>query len=248
MSQIWIVGESWVTNSTHFKGFDSFTSTTFHGGARPLQKALEEAGHEVRWIPSHQAQEEFPLERDGLEDVDIVILSDIGANTLLLHPRTWLEGLPTPNRLKLLRDWTVDGGSLVMCGGYYSFQGIGGGAFYHGSAIEEVLGVEISPYDDRVETPEGALVNVTDGRHPILRDLDGEWPFLLGYNRVRPRPRTQMLATVNGDPLLAVSEPGKGKALVWTSDIGPHWCPQKFISWPGYRCLWQQAMAWLAND
>jgi uncharacterized membrane protein len=245
MSRIWIVGESWVTNATHFKGFDSFTSTTFQSGAGHLRDALEEAGHQVRWMPTHEAQEGFPLERCGLAEVDVVILSDIGANTLLLHPRTWLEGVPTPNRLKLLRDWTREGGRLVMCGGYLSFQGIGGGAFYHGSPVEEALGVEISPYDDRIEAPEGARAGIADARHPILRGLEGDWPPLLGYNRVRPRPGTRVLATINGDPLLAVSEPGRGRALAWTSDVGPHWCPREFVGWSGYRRLWRQAMAWL---
>ena len=42
-----------------------------------------------------------------------------------------------------------------MVGGYYSFQGINGGARYHGTPVEEVLPVEILPYDDRVEVPEG---------------------------------------------------------------------------------------------
>ena len=42
-----------------------------------------------------------------------------------------------------------------MVGGYYSFQGINGGARYHGTPVEEVLPVEILPYDDRIEVPEG---------------------------------------------------------------------------------------------
>ena len=37
----------------------------------------------------------------------------------------------------------------MMVGGYYSFQGINGGARYHGTPVEEALPVEILPYDDR---------------------------------------------------------------------------------------------------
>jgi uncharacterized membrane protein len=246
MAHIWILGESWVTNATHIKGFDQFFSTTFHSGVDPLQQALKAAGHTVKWIPSHEAQQNFPLERDGLNGVDIIILSDIGANTLLLHPKTWLEGVPMPNRLKLLRDWTLDGGSLVMCGGYLSFSGISASGFYHGSLIEEVLGVEISPFDDRVEVPEGATAQI-EHEHSILQGLDNEWPILLGYNRIKARPGTEVLASINGDPLLAVSQQGKGKSLVWTSDIGPHWCPSPFIQWEGYQRLWNQAVAWLSH-
>ena len=31
--RVLLVGESWVSEATHYKGFDSFTSVTFHSGA-----------------------------------------------------------------------------------------------------------------------------------------------------------------------------------------------------------------------
>lgn len=247
MARVMIVGESWVTNATHYKGFDQFTSTTFESGVAPLKNALENGGHEVRWMPAHEAAEGFPLHANGLSDVDVLILSDVGANTLLLHPDTWLRGKPTPNRLKMIRDWTVEGGALVMCGGYYSFQGINAGAFYHRSPVEEVLPVSISPYDDRVEVPEGASSDVLEPDHPILAGIEGEWPILLGYNRIEADPEATVLARVEGDPLLLVSEPGAGKALAWTSDIGPHWCPEPFTSWDGYERIWNGAITWLSE-
>jgi uncharacterized membrane protein len=247
MARVLIVGESWVTNATHYKGFDQFTSTTFESGVAPLKEALERGGHEVRWMTAHEAQEGFPSSVDGLAGVDVLILSDVGANTLLLHPDTWLRGKPTPNRLKLIRDWTLYGGALVMCGGYYSFQGINAGAFYHRSPVEEVLPVDISPYDDRVEVPEGAVAEVLEPEHQILDGIIGEWPVLLGYNRVEPSPGSQVLARVNEDPLLVVGETGGGRALAWMSDIGPHWCPEPFASWDGYRTLWNQAVEWLCD-
>jgi uncharacterized membrane protein len=245
MARIMIVGESWVTNRTHYKGFDQFTDTMFEVGVTPLKEVLERGNHEVRWMPAHEAQESFPLHREGLSDVDVLFLSDIGANTFLLHPDTWLRGKPTPNRLKLIRDWTLGGGSLVMCGGYYSFQGINAGAFYHRSPVEEVLPVRISPYDDRVEVPEGATCEVLEPDHPILAGVEGEWPILLGYNRVEADPEAEVLARVEQDPLLLVSEPGSGRALAWTSDIAPHWCPEPFTTWEGYERLWNQAVSWL---
>jgi len=87
---------------------------------------------------------------DRLRSYDVVILSDIGANTLLLHPDVWLNGKPVANRLKLLRDWTTSGGGLVMVGGYFSFQGIDGKARWRRTAVEEALPVECLPYDDRL--------------------------------------------------------------------------------------------------
>ena len=32
-TEVLLVGESWVTAATHYKGFDSFSSVTFHKGA-----------------------------------------------------------------------------------------------------------------------------------------------------------------------------------------------------------------------
>lgn len=247
MARVMVVGESWITNRTHYKGFDNFTDAMFETGIGPLRETLQSAGHEVRWMPAHEAQEGFPLEKEGLEDVDVLVLSDIGANTLLLHPDTFLHGKPTPNRLKMIRDWTYDGGALVMCGGYYSFQGINAGAFYHRTAIEEALPVSISPYDDRVETPEGVSAEVVEAGHPILEGVHGEWPVLLGYNRVEPKYGAAVLARVDGDPLLAVGEYGRGKTLAWTTDIAPHWCPEPFTEWEGYARLWNKTVNWLVS-
>jgi uncharacterized membrane protein len=246
MARVLIVGESWITNETHYKGFDKFTSTTLQSGVGPLKEALEAGGNDVSWMPAHEAQEGFPLSVDGLSSVDVLILSDIGANTLLLHPNTWLKGQPTANRLKLIRDWVKDGGALVMCGGYYSFQGINAGAFYHRTPIEETLPVSISPYDDRVEVPEGVSAEVLDPDHPVVSGIEGPWPVLLGYNRVEAAPGSTVLAKANGDPLLVVGANGKGRVLAWTSDIGPHWCPVSFTDWDGYSRLWNQAMKWLS--
>lgn len=247
MARVMIVGESWVTNRTHHKGFDYFTDAMFEVGVTPLKEALEAGGHEVAWMPAHEAQEGFPLHAEGLAGVDVLVLSDIGANTFLLHPDTWLRGKPTPNRLKMIRDWTFSGGALVMCGGYLSFGGINASAFYHRTPVEEALPVRISPYDDRVEAPEGAACEVLVPDHPVVSSISGEWPILLGYNRVEADEDATVLARVGEDPLLVVSEPGEGRALAWTSDIAPHWCPEPFTSWDGYRRLWNQAIGWLSG-
>lgn len=247
MALVMIVGESWITHRTHHKGFDQFVDTVFETGVEPLKTALEKSGHEIMWMPAHEVQESFPQQQESLATVDVLILSDIGANTLLLHPDTWLKGLPTPNRLNLIRDWVLDGGALVMCGGYYSFQGINGGAFYHRTPIEEVLPVGISPYDDRVEVPEGASADVLEHNHDILSGIPDRWPLLLGYNRVEAKPDAEVLARINGDPLLVVGKAGGGRTLAWTSDIAPHWCPEPFTFWEGYERLWAQSVDWLCG-
>jgi uncharacterized membrane protein len=111
-----------------------------------------------------------------------------------------------------------------------------------------VLPSVISPYDDRVETPEGVDPKVVDAGHAVVSGVDGEWPFLLGYNRFAVKDDAQVLAEVAGDPLLAVRGVGQGRTLAWASDIGPHWCPTEFVEWPGYATLFGNAVRWLARE
>ena len=36
MARVLLAGESWISQATHIKGFDEFSSTTFHTGAKVL--------------------------------------------------------------------------------------------------------------------------------------------------------------------------------------------------------------------
>lgn len=90
--------------------------------------------------------------------------------------------------------------------------------------------------DDRVETPEGSNVSVVDHSHPLANLLD-KAPHLLGYNQVQAKHDAQVVARVGSDPLLVTQEYGKGRSLAWTTDIGPHWCPQEFLDWNGFSPL-----------
>lgn len=248
-----LAGESWVTNATHYKGWDQFGSVTFHRGADAFLAALADSPYEITYMPSHEAAEAFPMSATELAHYKVVILSDIGANTLLLHPDVWLHGKPVPNRLKLIRDYVLAGGSLVMVGGYYSFQGINGGARYRATAVEQVLPVSLLPYDDRIEIPDGFSAQLVQSDHPILAGLATPWPPLLGVNEVTPKeePGVEVLARLPEDegmhPLLVVGQYGKGKSMAWMSDMGPHWVPQEFVDWPGYGRLWRQALDWLTG-
>jgi uncharacterized membrane protein len=244
MTQVLIVGESWTSQATHIKGFDHFSSSSYHEGVGPLRDVLTAAGAGVTHIPAHAVASELPDTLDGLRAYDVIILSDIGADTILLRPETFIEGRQTVNRLSLLKEWVLAGGGLAMAGGYLSFQGIGGRARYHRTAVEDVLPCTIDPWDDRVEVPEGLSASVV-GSHPIVAGVESSWPPLLGYNRVTLRDDATLLAEYDGDPMLAIREVEAGRTLIWTSDIGPHWCPEPFLTWPGYAALWYQAILWL---
>ncbi|SDA64077.1 glutamine amidotransferase [Mesorhizobium qingshengii] len=247
--KVLLAGESWVSTATHIKGFDQFPTVTYHTGADELLAALKDSPFDVTFMPAHEAQRNFPQTMETLSAYDAVVLSDLGANTLLLHPDTWVHSKPTPNRLRLLRDYVGNGGGLLMFGGYYSFQGINGGARYHKTPVEDVLPVTCLPVDDRVEVPEGyAPVVVGPQNHPILKGLGKDWPILLGFNEVTVKDGAEVLATVSSDyrslPLLVTGKYGKGRTVAWTSDVGPHWLPPGFIAWNGYKTLFEQMLGW----
>ena len=194
---------------------------------------------------AHDVPAKFPHSADELDKYDVIVLSDIGTNSFLLPIETWLQGKSTPNRLKLLADWVENGGALIMAGGYLSFQGFEAKARFAGSAVERVLPVTCLTHDDRVEAPEGAQPVIVDASHPVLAGVPAGMPALLGYNKVVLKPGATLVASVGGDPLIATSQVGTGRSLVWTSDIGPHWCPEPFVQWSGFAPLMANMIDWV---
>lgn len=245
--RVLIAGESWVTHSIHQKGYDSFTTTEYVEGVGSLRAALEGGGWTVDYQPSHVAARDFPATARALSTYACVILSDIGANTLLLHPDTFVRSKQLPNRLRAVRDYVRRGGGLVMVGGYLTFQGIEAKARYHGTPVEEALPVTISPHDDRVEAPQGAKPRVVAADHPIVAKVKGAWPAVLGYNRLTAKPEASVVALAGGDPLLVAGTFGEGRSVAFASDCGPHWLPQSFVDWAGYTALWRGIVGWAAG-
>ena len=134
-----------------------------------------------------------------------------------------------------------------MIGGYLSFAGIEGKARYQRTPVEDALPVTISETDDRAEVPQGVVPEVLTPDHPVLAGLPGDWPALLGYNRVAPRDTASVLVTCGDDPLIAVGDYHDGRSAVFTSDCAPHWGPPAFLDWPGYGPLWSNLVAWLTR-
>ena len=217
MSKVLLAGESWVSDVVDHKGFDHFPHTQVHIGCKELLEALRNAGHEVTHMRSHDVAVDFPFTAEELDEYDVVILSDVGVNTLLLPPEVFEEGKRMPNRLMVLRDWVRAGGALMMAGGYLSFQ-------------------------------QGVEGKLTQAVHPITKDLDENWPHLLGYQKLVADADTQVLAEVNGDPLLVVGEYGRGRSVAFASDISPHWAPQEYMGWAGYQTLFDNIVRWLAKE
>jgi uncharacterized membrane protein len=245
--RVLLAGESWIMHTIHQKGFDSFTTTAYGEGHQWLSKALHGGGFEVEHMPNHLANDHFPMTAEELSDYAVVMLSDIGANTLLLHSDTFVKSEKRPNRLESIRDYVSQGGGLVMVGGYLTFQGIDAKGKYAGTPIETALPVTLLTGDDRVEAPQGVEPVVSDSSHPIVAGLPESWPDLLGYNRLRAKPEASVIAEIDGDPLLAVWEYGAGRAVAFASDCGPHWAPPEFVEWDGYARLWSQLARWVAG-
>jgi len=186
--RVLLCGESWVTHSLHIKGVDSFTTSAYVEGAGQLRAALAASGIEAEYLPGHLVPGQFPGSASDLARYDAVILSDIGANSLLLSPDTFERSAVAPNRLTELGRYVRDGGGLLMIGGYLSFAGIEGKARYHRTPVEDALPVVISETDDRAEMPQGVVPAARAPDHPVLAGLPAAWPALLGYNRVTAKP------------------------------------------------------------
>ncbi len=245
--RVLLAGETWLTYGIHQKGFSAYTTGGYEVGSDEFVASLTAHGWDVHHIANHLATEAFPFTIEALSDYDVVILSDIGADTLLLHPDTFVRGERTPNRLAVIDEWVRLGGGLLMVGGYMSFSGFEGKGRYHATPVEECLPVEIRGYDDRAERPEGVHPRVEAGQHPVLNGLAGPWPYFLGYNRLTAKPQSQVLLAVEDDPFLVVGERGRGRSAAFASDCSPHWGSPDFMEWEGYGPFWDQLLNWLAG-
>jgi uncharacterized membrane protein len=247
--KILFAGESWTIQTTHVKGIDFFTQWGYGTGEKWIKQALEQSGSEVKHLPSHEAIENFPSSVKELSEYDCLILSDIGSNTLLLHPDTTARSLIKPNRLEVIEQYVWQGGALIMIGGYLSFQGIEAKARYAGTPVEQALPVSMMQTDDRVEMPQGYSPTVVQADHAVMSGLpEDDWPHLLFYNKVVAKLEAEVLMEYQDDPILAVWDFGQGRAAAFTPDAAPHGAPLQFLEWEYFPRLWQQLVRWLTRS
>lgn len=244
--KILVAGESWIKHISHIKGFDIFTSCEYETGITWLREALEKQGISVTHMPGHEVQDSFPISVKSLNSYDAVVLSDIGANSLLLSGRTFSQGKIAPDRCGIIKEYVAKGGAFCMIGGYLSFSGIDGKARYGKSAIADILPVKILDGDDRVEKPEGIVPEVVRTDHPVMKDLPSPWPHFLGYNQTL-QGEGEILMKAGEDPFVAVRNYEKGRTAAFASDCAPHWGPLEFLNWQGYGLFWGNLFRWLAK-
>jgi uncharacterized membrane protein len=250
--RILLAGETFSISQSVAIGYDTLRSNAYANGAQAFLAALRGSGHEIEHLGSECCEAEFPRRMEDLSAYSAVILSDIGALSLLFSAET-RAGFPSPNRLVLLHDWVHQGGGLMMAGGYNSFQGMMGTARYHDTALEDCLPVTCSPFADGLEAPEGLAPHAV-AQHPIVSGFDQIWPPVLGLNKVtlRPADDCKLIAAAayrgKQHPLLAIRQFGQGRSLAWMSDIGPHWMSQDFMTSPIYAPLMRNMVAWICGD
>ncbi len=208
---------------------------------------------DVTYMPSYVAVRDLPYDRDSYYAWDVILISDIGSNSILLPPEVFIKSERRPNRLKLLRDWTYEGGGLMMVGGYLTFQDIEGRGRWHRTPVKDALPVTCHAFDDRLEIPEGFTPEVTGAAdHPILKGVPQDWPYIIGANEIVLKKGADVLARFpeeeGGHPLLVAAEYGDRRSIAWASDMPPHWLPPEFFAWEGYGIPWRNMLRWLAKD
>ncbi|MEM0171857.1 MAG: glutamine amidotransferase [Thermoproteota archaeon] len=214
----------------------------------------------ITHMSSVQAYRDFPKDYDKLREYDVVFLSDVSSEVLRFYPEFFpieelrevtllkeKEYVGMPDRLELVKRFVEEGGALIMAGGWYSFSGrFGNGAWYR-TPIAEILPVQISEVDDRVETPTGVMVKVVDNNHEIVRGIPWDTcPPFLGYNKLKLKDDSLLLATIgeSNDPLIVLSKRYDERVMVFTSDPVLHW-GINFVKWEYYPEFWYRVFNWL---
>ena len=79
---------------------------------------------------------------------------------------------------------------------------------------------------------------------PILDEISGGLPQLLGYNGTTPKPAAQtVLVSDRDDPVLAQWQYGLGRAVAWTSDATGRWA-SSWVGWTNFNRFFSQLVRW----
>jgi uncharacterized membrane protein len=123
---------------------------------------------------------------------------------------------------------------------------IGGGRYYfteRSTQIPRIASKETAILT-RNAVIEGTVAAVVGEPSPILRDLAGDVPPLLGYVATTRKDRAvTALETERGHPLLAHWQYGLGRVVVWTSDAQRGWA-SAWSRWTDASSFWGQAVRW----
>jgi uncharacterized membrane protein len=250
--KVLFAGEAITTQTIIYKGWDSIHLANYseHGGY--FLDALRDSGEfEVHYVPTHKVAEEFPWSIEDLSKYDVIAVSDVGSKTFLISRKT-MNGMKTPNRLKLVKEYVENGGGFIMWGGYLSFTGYHGYAHYRGTPIEEVLPVTCLDTDDTVEVPEGFVPKVLMKDHPIFEGIPEQWEgWFLSYNRLIPKTDSTVLANISedtDDPFLVVRSYRNGRTVASAVDCAHHGAAPSFLQWKYSANYFRNIVKWCAKS
>ena len=244
--KVLFAGESWFYCKIETKGVDQFSVSGYETEIERVRSFTREYA-EITHVPAHMVMEGFPETKEALQQYDLVVLSDVGANSFLLPPKTFLNSQEAPNKLRVIADYVAEGGAFGMMGGYLSYMGFEAKGAYKRTAVEEILPVTLLEGDDREEHPEGISFQACPGAEGFLKDCSGQWGKLLGYNKLILKDSAKLILEYQGDPILAVGEYGKGRVFAWASDCAPHWMPPEFCESDNNKALWKNLFSWCAK-
>ena len=249
--KVLFAGEAIYISQAIFKGWNDFHLGSYceHGGY--FIRALEKADIDVTYLPTFRVQEEFPWTIEELRKYDAIAVSDVSSDSFMLSARC-MEGIRTPNRLKLIQQYVEEGGGYVMWGGYMSFTGLNGKGFYKNTPIAKILPVEMYATDDRQETPEGILPVIKLPNHPILRGIPKKWKgWFMTYNRLIPKEGAEVLGVFsdyNDDPYLVCGTYGKGRTVASAVDCAHHGAAPAFLEWEYSATIFTNVMKWATGS
>jgi uncharacterized membrane protein/uncharacterized protein YegL len=122
----------------------------------------------------------------------------------------------------------------------------GGGRFYSAAnpaSIPDIFLKETQQVSGQqiVEEP---FYPIQTSSSPILRNIEGGYPQLLGYNGTTAKAAAQtVFVTARDDPLLAQWQYGLGRSVAWTSDTTGRWA-KSWVGWPEFSKFVSQLVAW----
>lgn len=210
--------------------------TSLDGAASYLAGLMTHFGWKYDYVPSHVPVTEELIEQPH----SLLILSD--------YPSAQFD----PDLQQFVIRQVEQGMGLLMIGGWESFHGLGGD--WDGTALGNLLPVEIGRVDDRTNFDQPALLHPSGWSRELF---DLPWfqrpPTIGGMNRFQPKsdaetwldvtsyrprfdPEAQTLQWPESGstfPALVTRQRSLSRTAAFASDVAPHWVGG-FVDWgPG---------------
>jgi len=139
----------------------------------------------------------FPVTYEDLWHYDIVVVSDVGAETFGVKGR------------KMLLDFVRQGGGLIYLGGMNAY----GKAHLQGTFLEELLPVEVGGcFDVKKLEPAQPLSQVS---HKALDGVRWQDERIMYVHQVEPKPGTRVVLRAGEEPVLVLGMAGRGKVAAF---------------------------------